>query len=275
LKCISCNNSNLVLYKNNSNLGLPVYHCEKCGLHVSGNSEKEVSKKISNLYKKQFWDDRTSEKSITSKYSDVDSQGKKRNWISQFAYCKSYFINKKEILEIGSGAGQSAYWFEQEGFKVTGIEPDLRNVNMVNKILKNGICINDTVETMKLKEKFDIIWMVHVLEHLVDPVNVLIRIKNNMKQDSVFFIEVPNCENDKMLNASIIENPHVYHFTKKSLENIVKKADFKIKKADYFRPATKKEGIHNKISKKSFPYYPRIVTDGKRGRDLRMILNLV
>ena len=109
MKCISCNNSNLVLYKNNSNLGLPVHHCEKCGLHVSGNSEKEISKKISNLYKKQFWDDRTSEKSITSKYSDVDSQGKKRNWISQYAYCKSYFINKGGVCWDRNGAEASAW----------------------------------------------------------------------------------------------------------------------------------------------------------------------
>ncbi len=82
--------------------------------------------------------------------------------------------------------------------------------------------------------------MVHVLEHLVDPINSLIRIKKNMKLNSIFLYEVPNCENDEMLNASINENPHVYHFTKKSLENIVKKAGFKIIKIDYFRPATKK-----------------------------------
>ena len=43
---------------------------------------------------------------------------------------------------------------------------------------------------------------------------------------------------------------------------------------DYFRPATKKEGIFNKISKKYFPYYPRIITNGENGRDLRMILSL-
>lgn len=272
--CISCDNGNLDIKQKISNLGLPVFHCIKCGLHITGESKEKISEKISEIYKKAYWDERTSEKSINSKFSDKDSEGKKRNWLSQFAYCKQFFKDKKNILEIGSGAGQATFWFENEGFNITGIEPDPRNVKLINKILKNGNCINEKIEDIKLEQKFDIIWMVHVLEHLVDPVNVLIRIKNNMKQNSIFFIEVPNCENKKMLDASIIENPHVYHFTKKSLENIVKKAGFKIKEIDYFRPATKKEGILNKFSKKYFPYYPRIVTNGKNGRDLRVILSL-
>ncbi len=272
MNCISCNSNKLEIYQKISNLELPVFHCNKCGLYVTGESKYEISEKISDSYKKAYWDKNTSENSINSQFSDKNSEGKRRNWISQFAYCKQFFKEKKDILEIGSGAGQATFWFENKGFNIKGIEPDLRNVKLINKILKKGNCINEKIENIKLEQKFDIIWMVHVLEHLIDPVNVLIGIKKNMKKDSIFFIEVPNCENNEMLKASIIDNPHVYHFTKKSLENIVKKAGFNIKKANYFRAATKKEGILNKISKKRFPYYPRVVTNGKNGRDLRMII---
>ena len=41
----------------------------------------------------------------------MDSQGKRRNWISQYAYTKPH-INGKTLLEIGVGAGQSINWFE-------------------------------------------------------------------------------------------------------------------------------------------------------------------
>ncbi len=275
MDCISCDNAKLKFYQKKSNLELPVFHCDECGLFVTGNSMNKISEKISNLYKKSYWDERTSEKSINSNFSDINSEGKKRNWLSQFAYCKQFFKEKKDILEIGSGAGQATLWFENEGFNIIGIEPDPRNVKLINAILKKGNCINSKIENMSLEQEFDIIWMVHVLEHLIDPINALIRIKKNMKLNSIFFIEVPNCENDEMLNASINENPHVYHFTKRSLENIVKKIGFKIIKIDYFRPATKKEGIQNKIFTKKFPYYPRIVTNGKNGRDLRIVLSLI
>ena len=62
----------------------------------------------------------------------MDSEGKRRNWESQFAYTKSHMTGNS-ILEIGVGAGQSIFWFEEEGFDVYGIEPDGRNVNMIIK----------------------------------------------------------------------------------------------------------------------------------------------
>ena len=70
----------------------------------------------------------------------IDSQGKRRQWISQYSYTKKYLENKSNILEIGSGAGQTIYWFDQIGFSVTGIEPDARNVELINKKLTKSKC---------------------------------------------------------------------------------------------------------------------------------------
>ena len=83
--------------------------------------------------------------------------GKRRNWTSQYAFCKQFFKNKESILEIGVGGGQAAYWFEKEGFRVSGIEPDSRNVNLINKKLKKGKIIHSFIEDINLHEQFDII----------------------------------------------------------------------------------------------------------------------
>jgi len=48
--------------------------------------------------------------------------------------------------------------------------------------------------------------------------------------------------------------------------------EFQIIRCDCFRPATKIEGLKNKIFKNMFPFYPRILTDEKSGMDLRIIL---
>ena len=55
------------------------------------------------------------------------------------------------------GGGQTAYWFEKEGFRVSGIEPDSRNVNLINKKLKKGKIIHSFIEDINLHEQFDII----------------------------------------------------------------------------------------------------------------------
>ena len=127
--CIICDGV-LEEYSKTSNLNLVVNYCKKCNFYINGNTKEEVLDKISSLYKKDYWNERNSEISINSDYTDIDSQGKKRNWISQFLYTKKY-ITGKTILEIGVGAGQSIYWFENKGFHVTGIEPDKRNVQKI------------------------------------------------------------------------------------------------------------------------------------------------
>ena len=168
MDCIICENS-LEKFSENSNLEMPSFFCNNCNYHVTGESENDVKEKLNKLYSGSYWDERDAEISIKSNYTDNDSLGKLRNWTSQFSYCKKFFQNKKSILEIGVGGGQAAYWFDQNGYDVTGIEPDSRNVELINKKLKNGKIIHNFIENIDMDESFDVIWMSHVLEHLVRP----------------------------------------------------------------------------------------------------------
>jgi len=59
--------------------------------------------------------------------------------------------------------------------------------------------------------------MSHVLEHMINLEDFLEQIKNNLDDDGIFFIEVPNAEHKLTLDASINKNPHVYHFSKIAL----------------------------------------------------------
>jgi 2-polyprenyl-3-methyl-5-hydroxy-6-metoxy-1,4-benzoquinol methylase len=268
MNCIICENK-LNKYSENSNLEMPVYYCKNCNYYVTGESEIEIEQKLNKLYSGAYWDERKAKISIDSNYTDNDSLGKLRNWTSQFSYCKKFFQNKKSILEIGVGGGQAVYQFDQKGYTITGIEPDSRNVELINKKLKNGKVIHSFIENIDMDESFDIIWMSHVLEHLVKPDIFLKKINKNLKKDGIFFIEVPSCEHKPTLQASIFENPHVHHFSKKSLLKLVEN-DYDVISCDCFRPATKIEGALQKILK-MYSFYPRIKTSCKNGRDLRII----
>ncbi|MGY5148968.1 MAG: class I SAM-dependent methyltransferase [Candidatus Nitrosopumilus sp. bin_68KS] len=230
----------------------------------------EIKQKLKKLYSGDYWNERKAKESIESNYTDSDSLGKLRNWISQFAYCQPYFKNKKTILDIGVGGGQAIYWFEKKGFEVTGIEPDSRNVELINKKLLRGNVIHSFIEDSNIDKTFDIVWMSHVLEHLVRPDIFLNNINRNLEKNGIFFIEVPGCDHEFTLQASIFKNPHIHHFTKKSLLKLVKR-NFNIIACDCFRPATKIEGLIQKIFS-PYQYYPRIKTSPEKGRDLRVIL---
>ncbi len=269
MNCIICKNK-LENYSENSNLEMPVFFCNKCNYYVTGNSENETNEKLNKLYSGQYWDERKAINSIESNYTDIESLSKRRDWISQYSYCKQFFNNKKSILEIGVGGGQAAYWFEKEGYEILGIEPDGKNAELINKKLKNGKIIHSFIENINIDNSFDIIWMSHVLEHLVRPDIFLEKISKNLKQNGVFFIEVPSCEHKSTLKTSIFENPHVHHFSKKALLRLVKN-NYNVISCDCFRPVSKIEGLIQKIFH-PFKFYPRIKTSCEKGRDLRVIL---
>jgi 2-polyprenyl-3-methyl-5-hydroxy-6-metoxy-1,4-benzoquinol methylase len=274
-KCISCDSSNFNYYDEHLTLKLPIYICKNCQLNVLGTSQKELDEKIEHFYDEEFWKNKHDE-TLTPNFTDQYSSGRIRLWRSQTKYCKEILNTNKTILEIGSGHGEAIYNFDKIGYNVTGIEPDKTNVSFINKKLTNSICMIGKAETISFDKKFDIIWLNHVFEHLSKPIEFLKKIERVLDQNGFIFIEVPSVErvNDwRKFNSA----PHAYNYSKQSLINISKKANYKIIKCDYFRPPTIIEGGINKISMKFlkkdyFKYYPKILCNKENGENLRIIL---
>lgn len=273
-ECISCGNKDFIFYANNTTLNLPMYICKKCRLYVTGISKLEIQKKVLDLYKKDFWDERR-KKYLSYSFEDNYSRGRMRLWKSQFNYVSKTIKKNHKILEVGCGHGVGILEFHHLGFDIIGIEPDQINVDHINERIGKKIVFNSMIEKIELEEKFDCIWMSHVFEHLVDPIDFLIKIKRNMTRTGFIFIEVPNVEkkNDYRKFTSV---PHAYNFSKISLTNILNKAGYNVIRCDCVRPPKKMQGALNLIYKKIFkidfyPYYPRIVTNEQSGEDIRLI----
>ena len=274
-KCISCDSSNFNYYDEHLTLKLPIYICKNCQLNVLGTSQKELDEKIEHFYDEDFWKNKHDE-TLKSNFTDQYSSGRIKLWRSQTKYCKEILNTNKTILEIGSGHGEAIYNFDKIGYNVTGIEPDKTNVSFINKKLTNSICMIGKAENISFDKKFDIIWLNHVFEHLSKPIEFLKKIESVLDQHGFIFIEVPSVErvNDwRKFNSA----PHAYNYSKQSLINISKKANYKIIKCDYFRPPTIIEGGINKISMKFlkkdyFKYYPKILCNKENGENLRIIL---
>ena len=209
-------------YSDNSFIRLPVYRCSNCNLLVSGRTDDERKINVMKSYESCYTEP-TRKNSIDSDFLDSADVDKKRMFTSQVSYCNPYFKDSMDLLEIGSGAGCSIINFEKMGFNVMGIEPDKRSVDLVNKKLKEGNCIATNEEEVILDKKFDVIWMSHSFEHVVQPNALLKRQKNHLKKDGIIFIEVPNCENKSVLKRSIYEQPSTFHYSKNSLLNLAKK----------------------------------------------------
>jgi len=234
--CISCNSDkNIKLHQKKSFLKCPVYRCNKCGLYFFYSDDKRMERKCDEYYKKTYWNTirkRWDEKRrflniIIKTLRKLRTEPLQQLW--HYNLIKNYISAKsRKFLDIGCAKGDFMLFFSKKEFDVRGIEPDKNNTKIVNRLFKKEVCINGLVEKVKIMERFDVVYLCHVFEHLIRPDLFLKKIKNNLNKDGVIFLEVPNCENKKILNASINYHPHIYSFTLSSMRKLFENNGYKI-----------------------------------------------
>lgn len=97
------------------------------------------------------------------------------------------------LLDIGSERGLFLEVMKSKGWQVEGIEPHGPYAERCRAEL--GLTIHQArMEDVAFADRFDLISMWHVLEHLEDPVGGLLKCKQMLKVGGVLFCEVPNID---------------------------------------------------------------------------------
>jgi len=133
------------------------------------------------------------------------------------------------ILEIGCSSGGILQFFKDRGRKVQGIDLDPKYVEYAQK---KGLDVTvDTVDTVELKQRPTYVIMSHVLEHLLDPIRTLKRIREIMHPMGWLLIEVPGTGNllkYDMDFTKTLQLAHVYYFSQDTLRKLLQRAGFSI-----------------------------------------------
>jgi len=139
--------------------------------------------------------------------------------------------NKKifDILEIGCGSCFILKKLKKDGFNVIGLDPSPLTIK---KASKDGIKVyKGFFPNPKIKEKFDLIFHIDVLEHVPQPIQFLKDMRKKINNSGYMIIKVPDCTDSvKNGDISFITHQHVNNFTQNSLKNLVKFCGFKILK---------------------------------------------
>lgn len=144
-----------------------------------------------------------------------------------------------KVLDIGCAGGYIGdYLVNKKNCEVCGIEPDLESYKIAKEkgyisILNKNI--EDSLESEELEnKKFDYIILADVLEHLVDPENVLFEVGDFLREDGKIIISLPNIAHYSirfpmlfgqfdMRETGILDRTHLHFYTlesaKKLLEN--------------------------------------------------------
>ncbi len=148
------------------------------------------------------------------------------------------------VLEIGSATGYLTEKLLAKNCKVISVEKDkVMAAYAKNKL--NSTIINCDVGKIEKhlsaeKNKFDVILLADVLEHLSDPYEVVETLKKYMKPKSKMIISVPNIANFAIRfnllffgrfdyqNFGILDKTHLKFFTKDTIERLFSDTGLKV-----------------------------------------------
>jgi 2-polyprenyl-3-methyl-5-hydroxy-6-metoxy-1,4-benzoquinol methylase len=136
-----------------------------------------------------------------------------------------------KVLEVGSSLGFTLQAFRREGWDVMGVEPD-RNAWRYATQKMDIPTINGTLEVSELpQEDFDVAVMLHVVEHVPDPIGTLRALHKVLKPGGHLVLETPRFDSlvFKLLGSherSLRCDGHLTFFTRASLLRCCKAAGF-------------------------------------------------
>lgn len=199
---------------------------------------KPSKSELKEYYEKKYF---SQGKNYFTKYSKEELEYIKNKVNQKFILLNDQLgIKGKKILELGSGEGWILKKFNENGFDITGIDySDIGCKNHNPDQLKLLILGDLEEEILKIKTKFDVIWIENVLEHVLDPRNLISNIKLKLKSGGLLAVTVPNDFSITQINlinkGKVKKNEfwvappdHLSYFDKNSLIKFFEEFNFKL-----------------------------------------------
>lgn len=142
-------------------------------------------------------------------------------------------LNTGSLLDVGSGTGAFVQYMQQQGWQVTGLEPDADARQVALEV--NRVNLEAISRFYELPARsFDAITLWHVMEHVHDLHAYVQQLKNLLKPNGRIFIAVPNhtAADAAAYGAfwAAWDVPrHLYHFSPQSMQVLLEKNGLSVK----------------------------------------------
>ena len=149
--------------------------------------------------------------------------------------------NARSVLDVGCAAGEMGRLLKETGFqRVVGIERDPESAARARDVLDE--VVEGDVERIELpfeRDSFDCIVFADVLEHLIEPQEVLRRFRDYLSPEGVVVASIPNVRfagvihnlvegSWRYTDAGILDRTHLRFFTFKEIERMFDAAGYEI-----------------------------------------------
>jgi len=128
------------------------------------------------------------------------------------------------VFEIGAGIGCSVKVFDLAGYNASGIEPNEGFCQYSQQQLQSKLR-NQSLEDVDETEAFDLVILVHVIEHLRSPAAALKKIHGMLRPGGYLHVECPNLAGHSAPGKQF-HFAHIYNFTAPTLKMLAGSCGF-------------------------------------------------
>lgn len=195
-----------------------IVKCRNCGLvYVNPQpTEEELRKYYNSFYRVPL---KTNEKLVLKKARELINEIKRTK-------------KTGSLLEIGCSYGFLLQYFKRREWYVKGIEISQEASDYARS--RFGIDVfTGTLREYKRRERFDLIVMLDVLEHLSNPAEELSLVNKYLKKDGLLVLTTPNIDSlDSWISKDswewMIPPEHLFYFSSETISSLLHKYNFRI-----------------------------------------------
>ncbi len=136
---------------------------------------------------------------------------------------------QKSLLDVGAGTGDFLLYAKSKGWEVKGVEP---NMGARTRALEKAVELLPDLESLK-GQKFQLITLWHVLEHLPDLDEQVKTLLSLLETDGTLVVAVPNYRSYdaiyyKEFWAAYDVPRHLWHFSRTSIKKLILKHGMRV-----------------------------------------------
>lgn len=192
--------------------------CEGCGAHY-------VSEYLSPAALSRYYAHSSSYEYLVSEQALPREEAMRSQ--QQHAFLRPYLKPGARVLDVGCSTGYTLSLFAGDGHQAHGIEPSAVLSQMARERygLRVDTCFVDCAD--QLPPGQDLVMLSHVLEHLMDPAQMLAAIRASLGPGGRLFIEIPVIELFDERDLFQLSFEHVNYFSQGSLANLMHRSGFR------------------------------------------------
>ena len=228
--CIVCGNSKTTPYievLDRLSQNSDIFQLVKCDCNFVFLNPRPIENEIPTYYNSTEYDPHNVKKN--DKWGRLYKCIQKATLRWKFSKIASFYSNGK-LLDIGGGNGEFTSFMALKGWDVV-LQDNISNLNGING--SKGIRKVKNLQMIKSTEHFNVITLWHSLEHIHNIEELFSNLNRMLTIDGILLIAVPNLKAPEntfySTNWAPFDAPrHLYHFQLETLDNLIKKSNFKI-----------------------------------------------